>query len=260
MRVRGKGLVVRARKGYYAPSDAATASRSADKGPPGGDFKDPDLQRVLDAPGAADAIPLRMSAYALQASTPDTAQVVIAADADVAKIAFPEGGGNAVLDTLVAVAHRESGGVHRADRRVELQRRASAPAPGQAAWYSFLRDFALPAGGYQAKLVVRDVVAQRIGSVILDSIAAAGLRCRPHTSTRFRPAPTARRRGARPPTWGPASTSPTCSGGGTQHAGVRRATRLRRTGPLGQTRFAPSADVGALSRSSPMAGPGLGWS
>jgi VWFA-related protein len=167
VRVRGKGLVVRARKGYYAPSDG-TSTRAADKGPPRGEFKDPDLQRVLDAPGAAEGVPLRMTAYALQSSTPETAQVVIAADVDVSRITFPEGGGNAVLDTLIAVAHREDGGVNRADRRVELQRRASAPAPGQPAWYSFLREFALPAGGYQAKLVVRDALAKRIGSVILE--------------------------------------------------------------------------------------------
>jgi hypothetical protein len=89
---------------------------------------------------------------------------VVAADADVAKIAFAEGTGNAVLDTLLVIAAQKGGGVERADRQVELQRRAQAPSE-RPVWYSFVRDFTLVEGRYQAKLVVRDAATGKIGTV-----------------------------------------------------------------------------------------------
>jgi hypothetical protein len=122
------------------------------------------LQRALDSPGLLDGVPLRMSTYALGPSADGREQVVIAADADVAKIAFAEGTGNAVLDTLLVIAAQKGGGVERADRQVELQRRAQAPSE-KPVWYSFVRDFTLPEGRYQAKLVVRDAATGKIGTV-----------------------------------------------------------------------------------------------
>jgi hypothetical protein len=107
-----------------------------------------------------------MSAYALAPTALDKAQVVLAADTDVSKIAFGEGTGNVTLDTLLIVAGQK-GTVDRADRQVELQRRATPPREGPI-WYSFLRDFALGAGRYQAKLVVRDVQSGKIGTVALN--------------------------------------------------------------------------------------------
>jgi len=165
VRVRGRGLVVRARKGYYdaggpgADPAAATASDGAPR-----ERSDPPLQRALDSPGLLDGVPLRMSTYALGPSADGKEQVVIAADADVAKIAFAEGTGNAVLDTLLVIAAQKGGGVERADRQVELQRRAQAPSE-KPVWYSFVRDFTLPEGRYQAKLVVRDAATGKIGTV-----------------------------------------------------------------------------------------------
>ena len=165
VRVRGKGLVVRARKGYYDAggpgADPATAT--ANDGAPR-ERSDPPLQRALDSPGLLDGVPLRMSLYALGPSADGKEQVVVAADADVAKIAFAEGSGSAVLDTLLVIAAQEGGGVERADRQVELQRRAR-PASGGPVWYSFVRDFTLAEGRYQAKLVVRDATTGKIGTV-----------------------------------------------------------------------------------------------
>jgi VWFA-related protein len=162
VRVKRKDVTVRARRGYYAPRAEGDAAAAGEAG------RDPGIQRALDAPGALDAIPLRMTAYALEDAGLAKARVVVAAQADVSKLAFPEqpGGALASLDTLVVVAHRESGDFHRADQRVDLARRASAPEG--PAWYSFVREFALPAGGYQAKLVVRDATTQRVGSLIFE--------------------------------------------------------------------------------------------
>src|SRR6266568_8367918 len=53
VRVRGKGLTVRGRRGYYAPSPGSKAA------PPKPEAGDPDLQEALDAPGFLDGIPLR---------------------------------------------------------------------------------------------------------------------------------------------------------------------------------------------------------
>ena len=169
VRVRGKGLVVRARKGYYdaggppGPGAEAVSASAADA--TRRERSDPALQQALDSPSFLDAVPLRMSAYALGPTADGMAQVVMAADADVSKVAFGDGG-NAVLDTLLVVAAQQGGSFDRADRQVELQRRAAPPAAGPA-WYSFAREFALGAGRYQAKLVVRDVATGKIGTVAL---------------------------------------------------------------------------------------------
>jgi hypothetical protein len=159
VRVRGKGLVVRARKGYYDPggADAAQTAGATER-------SDPALQRALDSPRSLEGVPLRMTTYALGPSADGKEQVVVAADADVSKIAFAEGAGNAVLDTLLVVAAQQGGAAERADRQVELQRRVR-PTSGGPVWYSFVRDFTLPEGRYQAKLVVRDAATGTIGTV-----------------------------------------------------------------------------------------------
>jgi VWFA-related protein len=161
VRVRGKGMVVRARKGYYPASGAPAAPRAATDGP-----RDPELQRLLDSPGPLDGIPLRLAAHTLEPSGLEAARVLLAAEADVSRLAFGAEG-TAGLDTLLVLAHRETGNFERADVKVELQKRAAAAA-GEPVWYAFLRPFALKAGGYQAKLAVRDAASGRMGSVILE--------------------------------------------------------------------------------------------
>jgi VWFA-related protein len=166
VRIRNKALQVRARKGYYAPGGSsptqAGAGSSSKK-----EQRDPEMQSALDAPGSMEGIPLRLTAYALQPSSVDQAHVLLAAEADVAKMSFPPGGGNGVLDTLLVVTSRETGELQRSDVKVELQRRA-APGPDQPIWYAFVRPFELTAGRYQAKLVARDGGSGRVGSVILE--------------------------------------------------------------------------------------------
>lgn len=169
VRVRGKGLVVRARKGYYDPGEGSGAAAEPMPDTVAAaklrEQSDPALQRALDSPSLLDTVPLRMCAYVLGSAPEGKAQVVMAADTDVSKIAFGEGTGNTVLDTLLVVAAQD-GGVERADRKVELERRATPPRAGPI-WYSFLRDFALGAGRYQAKLVVREAATGKIGTVVL---------------------------------------------------------------------------------------------
>jgi VWFA-related protein len=144
VRVRGKGLVVRARKGYYDPGDpAAEAPAEGAADATRRERSDPALQQALDSPSLLDAVPLRMSAYALGPTAEGRAQVVMAADTDVSRIAFGEGTGNAVLETLLVVAAQQGGSFDRADRTVELQRRATPPSGGPV-WYSFVSSASIP--------------------------------------------------------------------------------------------------------------------
>ncbi len=163
VKVRGRGLVVRARRGYYAPSDGPAAAGTPEKQP-----TDPDLQRALDAPGAVPAIPLRLTAFVQQETTLDRARVVLAAEADIAKLAPSADGERATttLDTLLVIAHRESAEFVRDDQQVQLERK---PAPeGLPVWYSFRREVELKPGSHQAKLIVRDAKSRLLGSVLLE--------------------------------------------------------------------------------------------
>lgn len=162
VKVRGRGLTVRARRGYYAPTDGTTAA-APEKQP-----TDPDLQRALDAPGAAPAIPLRLTAFVQQETALDRARVVLAAEADIAKLAPSDEGGRSTttLDTLLVIAHRESAEFVRDDQQVQLERKPAPP--GAPVWYSFRREVELKPGSHQAKLIVRDAKSKVLGSVLLE--------------------------------------------------------------------------------------------
>ena len=162
VRVHKPGLVVRARRGYYAPSDAPdTDAEKANA------RTDPDIQYALDAPTTLDAVPLRMTTYVLEETSLGRARVLVAADADISKVQFTESEGRLLgsLDTLALAARRENSEVFRNDQKVDLERK---PGPlASPSWYTIVRDLELPAGHYQAKLVVRDTASRRIGSVSL---------------------------------------------------------------------------------------------
>ena len=106
-----------------------------------------------------------MTAYVLEETSLGRARVLVAADADVSKVEFTETEGRlrGALDTLAVAARRESADVFRNDQKVDLERKAGPVA--SPSWYTIVREFELPAGAYQAKLVVRDATSRRIGTV-----------------------------------------------------------------------------------------------
>ncbi|HKC12405.1 MAG TPA: VWA domain-containing protein [Vicinamibacteria bacterium] len=156
-----KGLQVRARKGYYAATDAKPPARK-----PG--TPDPVIQRALDSPYEEDAIPLRMAAYVMEEKLLGKAAVQVATDVDVRGFAFEEKEGRLLdsLELLLVVAHRESGEYFRYDQNVEMRLFPQTREKLAKSWYPLVRDFELPAGGYQAKVVIRDKNSGRVGTLI----------------------------------------------------------------------------------------------
>jgi VWFA-related protein len=162
VRVRSPGATVRARKGYYAslPAAAATAPASA---------KDPAIQRALDAAEHQPGIPLRMTAFVLGNGGPGKVQTLVATEVDASKVSYQEAEGQrrGAIDFLLVVAQRETGEFSRYDQKIELVRNPETPATGSS-WYAVVRDFELTPGGHQARVVVRDVRSQEVGSLAYD--------------------------------------------------------------------------------------------
>ncbi|MBN2370001.1 MAG: VWA domain-containing protein [Vicinamibacteria bacterium] len=162
VKVNRRGVVVRARRGYYAPLEGGPAPPAPD------DETDPEMRRALDAPFDIDGIPLRMSARVFEEKLRGRARVVLAAEADVREIEFRNEGGRfvTVLDMIMFVLHRQSGELYQYPQKITMRLKPETHA--QALWYPIFREFELPAGTYQARLVVRDENSGRVSSVIHD--------------------------------------------------------------------------------------------
>jgi VWFA-related protein len=154
VQVRGN-YTVRARRGYYAPSDE---DKPAGPQPP--KDVDPVLQHALDAARPEAGIPLRMTTYVTDKG------VLMVGEADISNLQYEKEDGARVgtLDTLAVVAHRDDDAIQREDQSVTLRlqpRKHTGPL-----WYSFVREFDVPPGLHQARLVVRDPGTGRVGSVM----------------------------------------------------------------------------------------------
>ena len=102
-------------------------------------------------------------AYVLEPGPNGTAHVVIAVEFDASRIGFEPGGSSrsARLDVSVVASGRDSGRGFRHDDTVELSERG-AGVPG---WRAFVREFELPPGVTQARVVVRDQATGAMGAV-----------------------------------------------------------------------------------------------
>ena len=165
VKVAGKNLRVRARKGYFAPLDDAARAAQKEKERKGAD---PQIQAALDSPYPQEDVPLRMTSYVLGETLLGKASVLVAADVDVKKFGFQETEGR-LLDTLeylMVVAHRESGEYFRYDQKVEMKLRPETRSKLDKSWFGIVKDFELAPGGYQAKIVVRDKNTSQVGTVV----------------------------------------------------------------------------------------------
>jgi len=156
------GLRIRARRGYYAPQEGGPAVPVP--------RTDPVIARALDSPFEARELPLRVAAYSFDETLKDHISVTLAAEIDARALTFKEEDGRAKdqVAFLIEAQHRESGEYYRVDEKIELSLLPETRQKLLATWYPVVRDFSLPPGGYQAKVVVQDLNGGRIGSVIHD--------------------------------------------------------------------------------------------
>jgi VWFA-related protein len=163
VRVRGRrGLQIRARKGYYAPSDEA---RPAPR--PG---TDPAFQAALDSPYELEDVPLRMTHFVREETTVDTARVFVAAEVDIRRLGLQEEDGQSVgsLQYLLATVQREGGQFFRFDQTLDLALPAETREQMSRTWLPIVREVELRSGRYRAKLVVRDRTTGRMGTLVHD--------------------------------------------------------------------------------------------
>lgn len=161
VKVRRPGVRVRARRGYFAADATAAAAAAA-----AGDL-DPDVRRALDAPRDAADLPMRATALVFD-RVGSGANVVVAADVDPRYFELQADDQNrlrGIVELAVAATHLGTGQVFRFEQTTELNLRPETKRQIDVWWYPVSRDFTLPPGSYQARVVVRDRSSGRLGSV-----------------------------------------------------------------------------------------------
>ncbi|HXY40353.1 MAG TPA: VWA domain-containing protein, partial [Vicinamibacteria bacterium] len=160
-----KGLTVRARRGYYSPSDAPAAPGTP---APAAPTAPSEILQALDSPFTRPDVPLRVSAFSFDEAMLDRLNVTIAAEVDVRPLTFKQQEGRFTDSLAVAIEaqHRETGEYYRYDQTIEMSLLPDTRDRLQRTWYPVAKEFALPSGAYQVKVVVRDVGSGRVGSVI----------------------------------------------------------------------------------------------
>lgn len=165
VKVAGKNLELRARKGYYAPlpDGSKSALDTKRRGGP-----DPVIQSALDSPFEEPAIPMRMTAHVFDETLLGKANVLLSVDVDLSGFAFQEQDGRfaGTLEMLMVAAHRETGEYYRYDQKYDMRLLPQTRERLRTQWYPITRDFELAPGGYQAKLVARDKTSGKVGTII----------------------------------------------------------------------------------------------
>jgi hypothetical protein len=166
LKVAGKDMKVRARKGYYANLEGQAAAKKAEGGP------DPQFQEALDSPFEMPDVPLRLSSYVFDETLLGKASAILHADVDLSTFAMTEKDGRYqdTLEFLLVVAHRETGEFNRYDQKIDMNLRPETKDRFTKSWFPIQRDFELLPGAYQAKLVVRDKNALKVGTVTHDFV------------------------------------------------------------------------------------------
>ncbi len=163
---------VRARRGYYAPSDKPAPRVKSDE-------LDPGVRAGLDSPFASAGLPLRLATHVFGPLGPGKSAVLLVAELDARALDLrPDAKGQrqAVLETYTVVTPLAAGEPQLAEKLVELAVPAEAWARLEAEGLPLYREFQLAPGRYQARLLVRERARGRVGSVRQEfEVSAAGL-------------------------------------------------------------------------------------
>jgi hypothetical protein len=153
---------VRARRGYYAPQDGAPAAARPDR--------DPEIGLALDSPFERREVPLRVAAYSFDEALSERSTVMVATEVDIRDLRFREEEGRfkGEIAFLLEAQHRETGEMYREDQKIEMALLPETRASLERTGYLVGRELTLSPGGYQVKVVVRDLGGGRLGSVIHD--------------------------------------------------------------------------------------------
>ena len=152
---------MRARRGYYAPLEGQVAQGPAAQ-------RDPVIGHALDSPFEIPDVPLRVSSFVFDEVALEQMSVQLAVEIDVRGLAFKQEADRSTdaLAFLIEAQHRETGEYYRYDQKIEMALLPETRRKLERSGYPVTREFTLPAGGYQAKIVVRDLNSGRVGSVV----------------------------------------------------------------------------------------------
>ena len=159
---KGKGLEIRARRGYYAPLEGEKP-----------DFEskaDPAIAQALDSPYEVRAVPLRVTSLAFGETFAGQLSVLVAVEVDLKSLELVETEGRIKGDLafLVEAQHLQSGEYYNIDEKIEMAMLPDTYERLKETGYVVSREFTLPSGDYQAKVIVRDLASGKVGSVIHD--------------------------------------------------------------------------------------------
>jgi len=155
-----KGFEVKARKGYYAPSDDADTGRRKSG-------VDPVFQQALDSPYELGSVPLRMTSFLGDEILLGRAKVQVVTEVDLRALELEARDGRYLggVDFLLVTVDSETGEFYRYDQKVELNLLPATRERLEKTWFPIRREFELAPGAYQAKIVVRDVHSGRVATV-----------------------------------------------------------------------------------------------
>jgi VWFA-related protein len=159
VRVRREGLTVRTRRGYIAaplPREAKTdpkKDQNARRLPP-------EVEALVDNAKELDGISLRAMPYVLEPRDKGETRVLVAAEVDLSSLAEQTAGKALQLDLTTAVTLRDTGKTLYSHARID-----GKTVDQKGGWRSVAREFELPPGVAQARVVVREQTSGAIGAV-----------------------------------------------------------------------------------------------
>jgi VWFA-related protein len=159
-----KGLTVRARRGYtLRPASVAEGRKDSKKKGKDKEELPAAVSHALDTVHPLAGVPLRAMSYVFEPRQGDLTHVVVAVEVDAGHLAYTPRGSSklARLEVTAVAVNRDTGRGFRHDDTADVAVKG-AEAPG---WRSLVREFELPAGVTQVRVVARDLQSGALGSV-----------------------------------------------------------------------------------------------